>query len=243
VTPDKRELYAMQEEILIRIALIDIAQEEAEALTAEDAAPNPLALRAVDRALKRRSLRRFARATLPKVAQAAAAVVLLFYLALTTVLAVSADAREKFLTLFVNVTPYYSELSLNPIEPFYVTAPEGWTEKYYPEYIPEGWTLDSIDKLFADALYLNAAKDKCLRFSVYTEDAAVNINTEGCEISHVSLNGIMSMVAENKKEGFTWVTWSTGDRMIIVYIDGDMETALDIAVSVHEVEGYKEPAD
>jgi hypothetical protein len=233
----------MQEEILIRIALIEIAQEEADALEADESAPNPLALRAVERALKRRNLTRFAKRTLPRIAQAAAAVVLLFYLALTTVLAVSADAREKFMTLFVNVTPYYSELSLNPIEPTYVTAPEGWTEKYYPEYIPEGWTLDGIDKFFADALYLNAAKDKHLRFSVYTEDAAVNINTEGAEISHVSLNGIMSMVAENKKEGFTWVTWSTGDRMILVYIDGDMETALDIAVSVLEVEGYQEPAD
>lgn len=242
MTLNKRELYAMQEEILIRIALIEIAQEEADALEADESAPNPLALRAVERALKRQDLGRFAKRTLPRIAQVAAAVVLLFYLALTTVLAVSADAREKFMTLFVNVTPYYSELSLNPIEPTYVTAPEGWTEKYYPEYIPEGWTLDGIDKFFADALYLNAAKDKHLRFSVYTEDAAVNINTEGAEISHVSLNGIMSMVAENKKEGFTWVTWSTGDRMIVVYVDGDMETALDIAVSVHEVEGYQEPS-
>lgn len=243
MTPDKRELYAMQEEILIRIALIEIAQEEADALEAEDAPPDPLALRAVERAMGRRNFSRLAKRTLPRIARAAAAVTLMFYLALTTVLAVSADARQKFLTLFINVTPYYSELSLNPIEPTYVTAPEGWTEKYYPEYIPEGWALNSIDEFFADALYLNAAKDKCLRFSVYTEDAAVNINTEGAEITRVSLNGIMSMVAENKKEGSTWVTWSTGDRMIVVYVDGDMETALDIAVSVHEVEGYKEPAD
>jgi hypothetical protein len=233
----------MQEEILIRIALIDIAREEADALEAEDAPPDPLALRAVGRAMGCRNFSRLLKRTLPRIARAAAMVVLLFYLALTTVLAVSADARQKFMTLFVNVTPYYSELSLNPIEPTYVTAPAGWKEKYYPEYIPEGWTLSGIDEFFADALYLNAAGDKHLRFSVYTEDAAVSINTEGAEISHVSLNGIMSMVAENKKEGFTWVTWSTGDRMIVVYVDGDMETALDIAVSVHEVEGYKEPAD
>jgi hypothetical protein len=233
----------MQEEILIRIALIDIACEEADALETEDAAPDPLALCAVERALRRQDLLRLAKRTLPIIAHAAAAVVLLFYLALTTVLAVSADAREKFLTLFVNVTPYYSELSLNPIEPTYVTAPEGWTEKYYPEYIPEGWTLERVDIVFPKAVYVNAAKDKHLRFCVYNEDMETNINTEGAEISHVSLNGIMSMVAENKKEGFTWVTWSTGDRMIVVYLDGDMETALDIAVSVHEVEGYKEPAD
>lgn len=241
MTLNKRELYAMREEILIRIALIEIAQEEADALEAEASAPDPLALRAVERALKRRNLGGFAKRTLPRAAQAAAAAVLLFYLALTTVLAVSADAREKFLTLFVNVTPYYSELSLNPIEPVYVAAPEGWKEKYYPEYIPEGWTLEEIDPFGSDALYLDG--DRQMTFSVYGESASVNINTEGAEISHVSLNGIMSMVAENKENGFTWVTWSKGDRMIVVYVDGDAETALDVAVSVGEAEGYKEPAD
>lgn len=241
MTLDKRQLMAMQEEILIRLALMEIAGDEAQALVTEESAPDPLALRAVERALKRRNLSRFAKRTLPRVAQAAAMVVLLFYLALTTVLAVSADAREKFMTLFVNVTPYYSELSLNPIEPTYVTAPEGWTEKYYPEYIPEGWTLGEIDPFGSDALYVDG--DRQMTFSVYSQSANVNINTEGAVISHVSLNGIMSMVAENKEKGFTWVTWSAGDRMIVVYVDGSVEDALDIATSVHEVERYQQPAD
>jgi hypothetical protein len=232
----------MQEEILIRIALIDIAREAADALTAEESAPDPRALSGVERALRKRALLRFATGTLPRIARIAAAAALVFYLGLTTVLAVSADAREKFMTLFINVTPYYSELSLDPIEPHYVTAPAGWTEKYYPDDIPEGWRLERIDEFFSDALYLNAAGDRRLRFGVYTEGAAVNINTEGAEISHVSLNGIMSMVAENKKEGFTWVPWSTGDRMIVLYLDGGADEALDIAVSVGEVEGYREPA-
>ena len=240
MTLDKRELRAMQEELSIRIALIDIAQQEAEGLPEDESSgPDPRAFRALTRAIRRRNAARLARRTLPKVAQAAAALLLVFYLTLTTVLATSADARQKFMTLFVNVTPYYSELSLNPIEPTYVAAPEGWPEKYYPEYIPEGWTLDGIDTLFPEARYLNASKDRQLTFSVYNEDMETNINTEGATIAHVSLNGIMAMVAENQEEGFTWVTWSMGDRMIIVYIDGDMDTALDIAVSVHEVEGYK----
>jgi hypothetical protein len=242
VTLDREELFAMHEEILMRIALLEIAKEDAKALEkgledASDAgAPDPRALRIIEREIRRRKLKKIAKRTLPRAARVAAALVLLGYLSLTAVLATSARAREKFLTLFVNTTPYYSELSLNPIKPVYAVAPEGWTEKYYPEYIPEGWTLDIFDPVFGDVVY-KLDEDHIFQFGVYDENASVNINTEGSTISHVSLNGIMSMVAENKKEGFTWVTWSTGDRMIVIYIDSDLDTALDIAVSVCEVEG------
>ena len=45
----------------------------------------------------------------------------------------------------------------------------------------------------------------------------------------------MALAAEELEKGFTWVTWTAGDRTIIIYIDGDLGTALDIASSVCEV--------
>lgn len=66
----------MQEEILIRIALIDIAREAADALTAEESAPDPRALSGVERALRKRALLRFATGTLPRIARIAAAAAL-----------------------------------------------------------------------------------------------------------------------------------------------------------------------
>ena len=228
MTLDKRELQAMREEILLRIALIDIAAEEVEALERDlpDEPPNQATLRALGRAMRRRRCMNLARHALPRAAHAIGAVALALYLALTAALAFSADARQLFISaLYAGVLGQGASSG---------RAPAGWTEKYYPTYIPAGWTLHSFDPAFGDVVY-RRDEGHIFQFGVYGEDAAININTDGALVRYASIGDSRATVAENAAEGYAWVTWSTGDRKIVIYIDADAELALRIAAGVRPV--------
>ncbi len=238
MTLDREELYALQEETLMRIALIEIAKDEAQALEEgpEGSAPDPRAIRLIERAIRRMKVRQCVRRKLPRAARIAAAALLFMYLSLTVALVFSACARETFLSLLLGTKTYSSQAGVSPGQVGQSGAPDGWKEKYYPSYIPDGWKLESFDAAFGDVVY-RLDKDHIFQFGVYDESANININTSDTTISRVSLNGALIMAAENSQKGFTWVTWSAGGRRIVIYIDSDLDTALDIASGVREVSG------
>ena len=236
MTLNREELQAMFEEVMMRIALTDIGVDEARALEAEaeEAPPDPRAIRAIDRAIRREKCRKIAR-DIPRAVRIAAWLMLTVYLALTAAFLASAGARAQFLLLMNRVAPLRAGANLDPAGARPAIAPEGWTEKYYPAYIPAGWTLEMLDPALGDVVY-RKDRDHILQFGVYSGDAGLNINFEGAEVSRVSVDGVMVLAAENSGKGFSWVTWPAGGRTIVIYMDADLDTALDVASSVRETE-------
>ena len=235
MTRNREELQMMYEEVLMRIALTDIGADEAQALEldAEEAPPNPRAIRAIDRAIRRMKCKKLVRHTLPRTARVAAWLLLTVYLALTAALLASAGVRARFLSAVDLVAPLRAGANLNPGARS-ADVPEGWAEKYYPAYIPTGWTMEMLDPALGDVVYRRDG-DHILQFGVYSGDAGPNINFEGAEVKRVSVNGVMALAAENSEKGFSWVTWPTGGRTIVIYMDAPLGMALKVASSVREV--------
>jgi hypothetical protein len=241
MTLDREELRAMYEEVLMRIALSDIATDEARALEAEaeDAPPDPRAVRAIERAIRRAKCKKLVRRTLPRAARIAAWLMLTLFLALTVALLASAGIRVRFLSLMDRAAPLRAGANLDPAGAQSAVAPEGWKEKYYPTYIPAGWTMEALDPALRDVIY-RKDENHILQFGVYGGCSDLNINFEGARVSRINVNGVMALAAENPDKGFTWVTWPADDRTIVIYIDADLDTALGIASGVRQVEAFGE---
>ena len=106
----------MYEDVLMRIALLDICVDEARALEAdaEVSSPDPRAIRAIDRAIRRAKCKKLVYRTLPTVARAAAWLTLTIFLMLTVALAFHAGARTRFLSMMKDVTPLRAGANLDP---------------------------------------------------------------------------------------------------------------------------------
>ena len=237
MTLNREKLWTMYEDVLLRIALTELAVDEASVLEAEaeENSPDPRANRAISRAIRLAECRKFARSTLPRAARAAAWLMLTIYLALTIALAFHAGARTRFMELMKCAAPLRAGVNLDPAGARRVVAPEGWTEKYYPAYIPPGWIFEKLDPALGDVVYRKDA-DHILQFGVYSGSAGMGINFEGAKVSRVNVNGVMALAAENPEKGFTWVTWMAGDRTVVIYMDAPLDMALDVASSVREAE-------
>jgi hypothetical protein len=237
VTLNREKLRATYEDVLMRIALTELAVDEARALEAEaeEAPPDPRAIRVIGRAIRRAECRKFARSTLPRAARVAAWLLLTIYLALTVALAFHAGTRARFVSLMKCAAPLRAGANLDPAGPRRAVAPEGWKEKYYPAYIPAGWIFEKLDPVLGDVVY-RKDRDHILQFGVYSGSADTGINFEGAKVSRVGVNGVMALAAENPGKGFTWVTWMAGDRTVVIYMDAPLGMALDVAASVREAE-------
>jgi hypothetical protein len=236
VTLNREKLCAMYEDILMRVALADIARDEARALEAcaTDDPPDPRAIRAIGRAVRRAKIEKFTRRTLPRRVCGAAWILLAVYLALTVALAADAGARARLLSWMERAAPLRVGAELDPGGAQRDGVPAEWTEKYYPAYIPEGWTLEAVDPALGDVVYRKDA-DHILQFGVYEGDARHGIRLEGARISRVGVRGATALAAENLEKGFTWVTWQAEGWTIVIYVDADLDTALKVAASVCEV--------
>jgi hypothetical protein len=235
----KAELYEQYEELLFRIALLEINEDEADRLD-QDHVPDPEmekffvrtqagTLRIIDRASRKVKTRRAIKTGLPHVLQIAAAVLLVFFVGATVAIASVHEVRVRVLQFLIHIEEEYTELSLveSPDETF--SVPEGWHGAYYPSYIPEGFVMQAIDPYFNRVYYLNGTDD-LLDFMEFTENDYTNIDTEDAEIQHIVINGSAAILSE--KDGEVTVSWATLDRYFVLTLDGEIDTALRIVKSV-----------
>ena len=133
------ELYQQYERALFRIALFELQQEEIEQLEASapagpavDDLARRRSLKKIARALSRRRRGRTRRWVLPRAATAAACLVLVFAVGLTTVLATSEEARRQVMRLMVSQDVNFTDLSLVPEGVEAAQIPQGWAGLYFP---------------------------------------------------------------------------------------------------------------
>lgn len=240
----KEELYQQLTDTKLRIALLSQQEKETEAMLSEDSpavqdeekrffsATQGRTVSKINAQLRKQSLQRFARHDLPKIGQIAAAVVLVFYLGLTTAVATVQSVRVSLMKLLYNVEEQYTEISFQPDEDASFDVPAEWDGNYFMSYIPDGYTLEICapqSSFEQEITYVDDAGGR-LQFTELSLDAEINIDTEGFGVSPVLINGSSGLLAENADESI--VVWAMIDRYFVLNVSGSAESAKGIAEKV-----------
>ncbi len=120
----------------------------------------------------------------------------------------------------------FTEVRLTPNEQFEMDVPEGWTGDYYMAYIPDGFEFYYMHDGIAEAIYLRS-EEEYLRFSEYRASSTTLLDTENAKVSYGTVHDCEAMIIE--KAGLTTVAWTEADKLFLVELCGDVETALKIA--------------
>lgn len=234
----KREMAALKLRIAFQEAeerrqmQMQKAASEDVSLNAAFAQIAPSALAAIRRSLRRDRARHALTKTLPRVGRVAAALLLVFYIGLSTAVATVESVRISFAKFIMNIGSEYAELGFDDTSVEYAEVPAEWPGSYYPSYIPEGFVLRETDRNLWEVEFSDAVGNR-LSFSELGPDTYTNIDTEDSELEFIELHGAQALVAE--KAGRTFVTWSVDNRYFIVRLEGPRQEAIEIARSVRMI--------
>lgn len=123
----------------------------------------------------------------------------------------------------------FTEVRLTPNEEFEMDVPEGWAGDYYMAYIPEGYEFYYMYDGIAEVIYLRS-EEEYLRFSEYRASSTTLLDTENANVSYGTVHDCEAMIIE--KNGRVTVAWTEADKLFLVELYGDVETALNIAKNV-----------
>lgn len=233
-----RALYEELAALKIRIAFAEIDEDELAEFDRDlssvsegdySEAAQKRTLKQIERKLNKQLRRRFIAQTLPHTLHVVTAVLLLFFIGLTTAVATVRPVRLRVLDFIAQIEKQYSAVSLVYSENEEIVVPEGWKGKYYPHYIPDGFNLTFVDDIFTSAFYASS-DDRVLQFSEYTDALYSNVDIDEENAFDVTINGD-SGIAMTDQEG-TSITWCIDNTCLFLYFSGDFDEANRIATSV-----------
>lgn len=244
------QLVGDYQQAALRLALWERRQQEEEALllaanslsTADVAAIRDLANSAREKnmaGLRRAYLRQRGLRVLQKgllqAARAAAAALILCCIAVTAVVASVESIRVQVFNLIFVPQKEYTEVSFQPDPQAAFEVPGEWQGQYYPAFIPPGYEVKKISCAATgdcSASYLDGQK-RVMHFEESTADAMTNIDTEGAQVTYLTLFDRPALMAEEK--GRILLTWSQQDRYFVLSLPGDAQLALKVAQSVQRI--------
>ena len=198
-------------------------EEEQRALAELDARKDVIIARGLRKDLHRAWARRIRRA-----ANVAACVIAILGIGLGVAIA-TPSLRQQLYRISALDCEIFTEVRLTPNEQFELDVPEGWTGDYYMAYIPEGYEFyymyDGIDEVI-----YRRSENEYLRFGEFDEDWVTLLDTEDAKVSYSTVHDCEAMIIE--KGGRAIVAWTEADKLFIVKLCGDVETALNIAKNV-----------
>lgn len=227
---------------LLRLAFLQIEQENAEELQGlidRDEADisieemdnmyersKPKIARLFDLEARWTVRKRFIKHTLPRITQVAAAVLLVFFIGITTAVATVHAVRIRVLEFLINMEDQYAELSLIEKDDITLDVPNEWKGRVYLSYIPEGFKLSHVGKEGYKVFYEDG-KGHTITFTEYNADFEVNMDVENSEIRHIDIKGETALMAT--KDGTSLITWANYDRFYLLRVDSSPEDAERIA--------------
>ena len=242
--PTRDELAARCEEAMLRLALYDCSAQESERIVRDfDALPpeekqafgqlSPSAYKRFHQELnarfRRAKVQRFSRHVLLPLGKAAAALVLVLSLGISTVVASSDTLRAAVFDLVFTRQATHTGIQLVENTQKAFDVPAEWKGRYYPSYIPEGYEVVKVSSSF-DAThhiaFINGDGD-LLHFSENSQDSYTNIDTENSDVKSVRIKGYSGLMS--MKDGRVILVWSADERYFILNIAGDEDTAIQIA--------------
>ena len=138
--------------------------------------------------------------------------------------------RVRVMKLLIEIQEDHTDISIQEDEEASFDVPAEWRGEYFPSYIPEGYRVSMIYKIYNHIEYKNQEGDK-ISFIEYTEDTQIGADTEDAEISYSQINGNTAIVVY--KEDWQ-IIWTNGDRFFTVRAN-NRNTAERIARSVRRV--------
>jgi hypothetical protein len=186
----------------------------------------------INQEIRKLKLRRLCTQSLPKVGRAAAILVLVVFVGLTTAVATVRPVRVKVLQLLVSMDdPRFAELSLVAKEGAEADVPPEWKGSFYPVFIPEGFRVDRIESLTAEhhVWYENEVGE---RFNIVEAgvDTFSSIDTERAKVSTIAVNGTFGVLSS--KPGSVIIAWAFQDKYFIISGNLDETTAMQVAESI-----------
>ena len=237
------ELTELHDAIVCKLALFNVQAYETEQVISEmdsadiDAAyerykqknsgqTERVILREVKNASKKYSAKRIALRAI----QAAAAVIAILSIGLTTAIATVPEVRVSVLTLLMDVQKQYTEIRLVENEDLSFFVPQDWKGDYFPSYIPPQFTFEKTEDLGRSIATFFDASDHLLEFSEANEDTTMQIDTENAENEFTFMHGSTCLIST--KNGSTSIVWMQNDKYFYLYYQGDKSEAVKVAQSV-----------
>lgn len=220
----------------LREERVDRLQEQAEsdvAMQRHVAARRNEVLTLIGRSVRRWHAESFVRQTIPKVGRIAGALILIFFICLTTAIATISDVRVKVMELLINIEGRYTEIGLIERDVESIVIPAEWNGAYFPSSIPDGYEMvycnQHSDNGYYNIMYQNA-DGKALDFIEGQVSSSVNIDTEDASIEFIMIHGNPGIMAQ--KEEKVYISWSEYQTYFILIYDGTAQNAMEIAEKV-----------
>lgn len=229
------------EEALLRYALLEAQERQADRAAAayipmpgEDEALRARVMSALGRGGVWRDAMRLAKAPLPRLGKALAALLIIFAIGMPVAIATVQPVRARVMELIFEIEREYTRVSLREKAEEGVEVPAEWGGEYYPSYIPEGYVFDEAVNVsgIQDILFISQDGGR-FSFSELGADSGSNIDTENANIKYIMIKGNPGLLAV--KEGRSLVSWAEFDRYFVVSGNLSGEETMQIADSVTRI--------
>lgn len=144
------------------------------------------------------------------------AVFLISCISVVTVGAVTSDAfRAKLFNIFVS-----EETGSVVLESIPEDSPmEGWSDYWYPEYLPEGFKFTAAEDSGLEKIirFDSIDSDGCIIITIWnSEGHTASYNTEGKEYGNISIGEYDGYYFDDKEDSTCIVTWLTEEQTIMM---------------------------
>ena len=242
----REQLLEELEAAQLRLAFYDKQAQENEAIEddyqADDALRQrveqmqPEALNLISHHIAQKKRRFFKERVAPvawKVAKVAACILLIGYIGLSTTMAFSQAARLHIMGLIVRTEDHLTHIGLaNDWES--IEVPDKWDGEYYPAYVPDGFTLHSVDSFMGVTACVEYASPdhRWYQFTESTENAVSSVSTKNALMTEITIHDRPALLIE--APDVTMVVWAEYDKWFSVTTWSDMDV-VQIARSVTRI--------
>ena len=229
------ERRGVDDESLLRLAAAAIHEQKEE----EENEYEPITLtsqeiqqrwKAVLRQYHRNKFREGLRTFVRKAAMTAAMLFAAISSTMVTAMAVSPAIREIVLTDFGKYSTLDTLISGGQVE-----VPEDWQERYYPTYIPEGFSHKETKlRMKTSSLVYTNSEGMNLVFTIVLPDSNMSIDTENMTKEELQIKGHDAILYEKRDKSKSHILINYEDCIIAIFGPISPEEIIKIAESIKE---------
>ena len=229
------ERRGVEDESLLRLAAAAIHEQKEE----EENEYEPITLtsqeiqqrwKAVLRQYHRNKFREGLRTFVRKAAMTAAMLFAAISSTMVTAMAVSPAIREIVLTDFGKYSTLDTLISGGQVE-----VPEDWQERYYPTYIPEGFSHKETKlRMKTSSLVYTNSEGMNLVFTIVLPDSNMSIDTENMTKEELQIKGHDAILYEKRDKSKSHILINYEDCIIAIFGPISPEEIIKIAESIQE---------
>ena len=229
------ERRGVDDESLLRLAAAAIHEQKEE----EENEYEPITLtsqeiqqrwKAVLRQYHRNKFREGLRTFVRKAAMTAAMLFAAISSTMVTAMAVSPAIREIVLTDFGKYSTLDTLISGGQVE-----IPDDWQERYYPTYIPEGFShRETKLRMKSSSLIYTNSEGMNLVFTIVLPDSNMSIDTENMTKEELQIKGHDAILYEKRDKSKSHILINYEDCIIAIFGPISPEEIIKIAESIQE---------